>query len=46
MSVAHEGKVVEQKESLQPLLDTYEGQNMTWTSLFLSSTTPTVYSSE
>ena len=45
MSVAKEGKVVEQKKSLQTLLDTHEGQKMTWTSLFLTSPTPTVYSS-
>ena len=44
MSVAKEGKVVEQKKSLQTLLDTHEGQKMTWTSLILTSLTPAVYS--
>ena len=32
------------KKLLQPLLDTYEGTKITWTSLFLTSLTLTVYS--
>ena len=32
------------KKILQPLLDTHEGTKMTWTSLFLTSPTLTVYS--
>ena len=44
MSVAKEGKLFEQKKILQPLLDTYEGTKITWISLFLTSPTPTVYS--
>ena len=44
MSVAKEGKVFEQKKALQPLLDTSEGTKITWISLFLTSATPTVYS--
>ena len=44
MSVAKKGKVVEQKKLLQSLLDTYEGTKITWISLFLTSPTPTVYS--
>ena len=45
MSVAKEGKVFEPKKLLQPLLDTSEGTKITWISLFLTSPTPTVYSS-
>ena len=45
MSVAKEGKFVEQKKLLQPLLDTFEGTKITWISLFFTSPTPTVYSS-
>ena len=44
MSVAKEGKVFEPKKLLQPLLDTSEGTKITWISLFLTSPTPTVYS--
>ena len=44
MLVAKEGKVFEQQKLLQPLLDTHEGTKMTWTSLFLTSPTLTVYS--
>ena len=44
MSVAKEGKVFERKKLLQPLLDTSEGTKITWISLFLTSPTPTVYS--
>ena len=44
MSVAKEGKFFEQNKLLQPLLDTHEGTKMTWTSLFLTSPTLTVYS--
>ena len=32
------------KKILQPLLDTHEGTKITWTSLFLTSPTLTVYS--
>ena len=45
MSVAKEGKVFEPKKLLIPLLDTSEGTKITWISLFLTSPTPTVYSS-
>ena len=44
MPVAKEGKVFEQKNLLQPLLDTHEGTKMLWTSLFLTSLTLTVSS--
>ena len=45
MSVAKEGKVFEPKKLLIPLLDTSEGTKITWITLFLTSPTPTVYSS-
>ena len=44
-SVAKEGKVFEPKKLLIPLLDTSEGTKITGISLFLTSPTPTVYSS-
>ena len=43
-SVAKEGKVFEPKKLLIPLLDTSEGTKNTCISLFLTSPTPTVYS--
>ena len=42
--MAKEGKVFEPKKLLIPLLDTSEGTKITWISLFLTSPTPTVYS--